>query len=143
MQAYSDGGTLGADGRITGGTAISAEWHTKADDDDDFMTYKTMVKRGSGVMMKPYTRSSVKVFARTERDFGRQIREGIADIFNWEDIDFSRFTFNTNDAPQVLPFNSKVKKYKTLQLIMQNNALNEAFGVFGIIKRYTIGTMVR
>lgn len=143
MQAYSDGGTLGEDGRITGGTAISAEWHTKADDDGDFMTYKTMVKRGSGVMMKPYTRSSVKVFARTERDFGRQIREGIADIFNWEDIDFSRFTFNSNDAPQVLPFNSKVKKYKTLQLIMQNNALNEAFGVFGIIKRYTIGTMVR
>lgn len=143
MQAYSDGGTLGADGKITGGAAIAAEWHTKADDDGDFMTYKTMVKRGSGIMMKPYTRSSLQVYARTERDFGRKIREGIADIFNWEDIDFSRFTFNTNDAPQVLPFNSKVKKYKTLQLIAKNEALNEAFGLFGIIKRYTIGTMVR
>lgn len=143
MQAYSDGGTMGDDGKITGGAAIAAEWHTKADDDGDFMTYKTMVKRGSGVMMKPYTRSSLQVYARTERDFGRKIREGIADIFNWEDIDFSRFTFNTNDAPQVLPFNSKVKKYKTLQLIAKNEALNEAFGLFGIIKRYTIGTMVR
>lgn len=143
MQAYSDGGTMGEDGKITGGAAIAAEWHTKADDDGDFMTYKTMVKRGSGVMMKPYTRSSLQVYARTERDFGRKIREGIADIFNWEDIDFSRFTFNTNDAPQVLPFNSKVKKYKTLQLIAKNEALNEAFGLFGIIKRYTIGTMVR
>lgn len=143
MQAYSDGGTMGEDGKITGGAAIAAEWHTKADDDGDFMTYKTMVKRGSGIMMKPYTRSSLQVYARTERDFGRKIREGIADIFNWEDIDFSRFTFNTNDAPQVLPFNSKVKKYKTLQLIAKNEALNEAFGLFGIIKRYTIGTMVR
>ena len=143
MQAYSDGGTLGEDGKITGSTAISAEWHTKADDDGDFMTYKTMVKRGSGVMMKPYTRSSIQVYARTERDFGRKIREGIADIFNWTDIDFSRFTFNSNDAPQVLPFNSKVKKYKTLQLIMKNDAMNEAFGIFGIIKRYTIGTSVR
>lgn len=143
MQEYSDGGTLGEDGRITGGTAISAEWHTKADDDGDFMTYKTMVKRGSGVMMKPYTRSSIQVYARTERDFGRKIREGIADIFSWTDIDFSRFTFNSNDAPQVLPFNSKVKKYKTLQLIMKNDAMNEAFGIFGIIKRYTIGTSVR
>lgn len=143
MQAYSDGGTMGEDGKITGGAAIAAEWHTKADDDGDFMTYKTMVKRGSGVMMKPYTRSSLQVYARTERNFGRKIREGIADIFNWEDIDFSRFTFNTNDAPQVLPFNSKVKKYKTLQLIAKNEALNEAFGLFGIIKRYTIGTMVR
>ena len=36
MQAYSDGGTLGEDGKITGSTAISAEWHTKADDDGDF-----------------------------------------------------------------------------------------------------------
>lgn len=143
MQAYSDGGTLGEDGKITGGAAIAAEWHTKADDDGDFMTYKTMVKRGSGVLMKPYTRSSLQVYARTERDFGRKIREGIADIFSWEDIDFTRFTFNTNDAPQVLPFNSKVKKYKTLQLIAKNEALNEAFGLFGIIKRYTIGTMVR
>lgn len=143
MQAYSDGGTIGDDGKITGGAAIAAEWHTKADDDGDFMTYKTMVKRGSGVMMKPYTRSSIQVYARTERDFGRKIREGIADIFSWTDIDFSRFTFNSNDAPQVLPFNSKVKKYKTLQLIMKNDAMNEAFGIFGIIKRYTIGTSVR
>ena len=143
MQAYSDGGTLGEDGKITGGAAIAAEWHTKADDDGDFMTYKTMVKRGSGVLMKPYTRSSLQVYARTERDFGRKIREGIADIFSWEDIDFTRFTFNTNDAPQVLPFNSKVKKYKTLQLIAKNEALNPPFGLFGIIKRYTIGTMVR
>lgn len=143
MQAYSDGGTLGEDGRITGGTAISAEWHTKADDDGDFMTYKTMVKRGSGVMMKPYARSSVKVFARTERDFGRQIREQLIDIFSWEDIDFTRFTFFSNDAPQVVPFNSKVKKYKTMQLIIKNDALNEAFGIFGIIKRYTIVTSVR
>ena len=94
-------------------------------------------------MMKPYTRSSVKVFARTERDFGRQIREQLIDIFSWEDIDFTRFTFFSNDAPQVVPFNSKVKKYKTMQLIIKNDALNEAFGIFGIIKRYTIGTSVR
>ena len=81
--------------------------------------------------------------ARTERDFGRQIREQLIDIFSWEDIDFTRFTFFSNDAPQVVPFNSKVKKYKTMQLIIKNDALNEAFGIFGIIKRYTIGTSVR
>lgn len=144
MQAYSDGGTLNKeDLTITGGTAIAAEWHTKADDDGDFMTYKTMIKRGSGVMMKPYSRSSVQIYARTERDFGRQIREQTIDVFDWGDIDFTRFTFFSNDAPQIIPFNSKVKKYKTLQLIVKNTAINEAFGVFKIIKRYTIGTYVR
>lgn len=143
MQAYSDGGTLDDDGAIQGGTAIVAEWYTKADDDGDFMTYKTMVKRGSGVMMKPYTRTKVIVYAKTDRDFGRKIREGLLDIFNFWDIDFSRFSFVTNDSPQVVPFNSKVKKYKTLQMIVRSEGLNEAFGVFGIIKRYTIGTSVR
>lgn len=143
MQAYSDGGTRDEDGAIQGGTAIVAEWYTKADDDGDFVTYKTMVKRGSGVMMKPYTRTKVIVYAKTDRDFGRKIRESLLDIFNFWDIDFSRFSFVTNDSPQVVPFNSKVKKYKTLQLIVRSEGLNEAFGVFGIIKRYTIGTSVR
>ena len=143
MQAYSDGGKLQEDGSVTGGKAIVAEWHTKADDDGDFMTYKTMVKRGSGVMLKPYTRSSVRVFAKTDRDFGRLIRESWMDIFNFWEIDFSRFSFNTNDAPQVVPFNNKVKKYKTLQLIVKNEGLDEAFGVFGLIKRFTVGTAVR
>ena len=143
MKAYNDGGTLDEDGVMQGGQAIRAEWYTKADDDGDFMVYKTMTKRGSGVMVKPYTRSWIQVFARTDRDFGRKIREKPADIFDWLDIDFSRFTFNSNDAPQVIPFNAKVKKYKTLQLIIKNDTINEAFGVFGVIKRYTIGTFVR
>ena len=143
MKAYNDGGTLDEDGVMQGGQAIRAEWYTKADDDGDFMVYKTMTKRGSGVMVKPYTRSWIQVYARTDRDFGRKIREKPADIFDWLDIDFSRFTFNSNDAPQVIPFNSKVKKYKTLQLIIKNDTINEAFGVFGVIKRYTIGTFVR
>ena len=143
MQAYSDGGTLDEEGRINGGAAIVAEWYTKADDDGDFMTYKTMVKRGSGVMMKPYTRTKVTVYAKTDRDFGRKIRESLLDIFNFWDIDFNRFSFVTIDSPQVVPFNSKVKKYKTLQLIVRSDGVNEAFGVFGLIKRYTIGTSVR
>ena len=102
-----------------------------------------MVKRGSGVIMKPYLRTSVTVYARTDRDFGREIRSSILDLLDFWDIDFNRFSFVTNDAPQVVPFNSKVKKYKTLQLIVRSEGINEAFGVFGLIKRYTIGTSVR
>lgn len=94
-------------------------------------------------MMKPYTRTKVIVYAKTDRDFGRKIRESLLDVFNFWDIDFSRFSFVTTDSPQVVPFNSKVKKYKTLQLIVRSEGVNEAFGVFGIIKRYTIGTSVR
>lgn len=121
------------------GAAINAQWATKADDDGDFMKRKTMIKKGSGVMLKPYTRSSAKITVRTERDFGRVLRTETMDILDWSDIDFARFTFKTNDAPQVVPFNSKVKKYLTAQIIISNDVVNEGFGIYGIIKRYVIG----
>ena len=65
------------------------------------------------------------------------------DIFDWEDIDFSRFSFLASDSPQVVMFNRKVKKYITLQIIVKNDTINEGFGVFGIIKRYTKGSYVK
>ena len=124
------------------GAAIRCCWATKADDDGDFMARKTMMKRGSGVMIKPYTRSSVKVAVKTEQG-EREVRSAMMDILDWEDIDFSRFTFNTSDSPQVVPFNSRVKKYITLQILAKNEAVNEGFGVYGIIKRYTRGNYVK
>ncbi|MBR5484878.1 MAG: hypothetical protein IKV41_00005 [Oscillospiraceae bacterium] len=122
------------------GEPITAWWSTKADDDGNFMQYKTMTKRGSGVMLKPYVRSGVHVLLRGDGDtIGHEIGYTPVDIFDWEDIDFSRFTFDSNDAPRVIPFNKKKKKYLTLQITVKNDALNEGFGVYGIIKRYVTG----
>lgn len=118
-------------------------WATKADDDGDFMMRKSLVKRGSGVLLKPYSRSSAKVLIRTEADFGQEIRYSNMDIFDFNDIDFERFSFNTNDSPQVLPFDTKVKKYITAQIIIKNDALGEGFGIYGIIKRFTVGGYVK
>ncbi|WP_101908873.1 hypothetical protein [Marasmitruncus massiliensis] len=125
------------------GAAIVARWSTKSDDDGDFMRRKSMIKKGCGVMIKPFTRSSVKVLLRTEADLGKQVRYETMDIWDWTDIDFSRIGFNSNDAPQVVSFNTKLRKYIALQIIVMNDAVNEGFGVFGIIKRYTIGNYVK
>lgn len=124
------------------GEAIKCCWATKSDDDGDFMVRKSMVKRGCGVMIKPYARSSVQVAIRTEKD-EKLIRSSHMDIFSWEDIDFSRFTFVSNDSPQVVPFNRRIKKYITLQILVKNEVVNEGFGVFGIIKRFTKGNYVK
>lgn len=132
MQCYSDDGD-----------PITAYWETKLDDDGDFMSYKTMIRRGSGLLMKPYLSSSVKVYARTEKDFGRHIRSAGMSIFDFNNIDFSNFSFNTLDTPQVVPFNKKIKKYKMLQISVVNDGLNQGFGVFGIIKRFRIGNYVK
>ena len=125
------------------GAAIVCAWSTKADDDGIFTQYKSLLKRGCGVMIKPYIRSSVKVLVRTQRDFDRQIRYATMDIFDWEDIDFARFTFLSDDAPQVVAFNKKVKKYITLQITVRNDSVNEGFGVYGIVKQFTRGNSIK
>ena len=108
-----------------------------------------MIKKGNSVTIKPYTRSSAKVCFRTNKDavdWGAvewQAAYGTMDIFDWSDIDFSRFTFNANDAPQEILFNTKVKKYKRLQIIIKNDALNEGFGIFSVTKHFVRGNFAK
>ncbi len=120
------------------GAAICARWSTPLSDDGDFMRLKTMVKKGSGVFLKTYNRSGVSVCIRTDVEFEREIKNKSAGIFNFEDIDFSDFTFNTSPYT-VVPFNSKVKKYKAIQIICKNEKLNHAFGIGGITRKYFYG----
>jgi hypothetical protein len=126
------------------GVAITAAWATRADDDGDPMVLKTLLKKGNAVTIKPYTRSSAQVLFRTERDVvGWPVASGTMDIFDWADIDFSRFTFNANDGPAEIPFNRKVKNYKRLQIIIKNEAVNEGFGVYAIIKHFVTGNFAK
>ena len=126
------------------GAAIEAVWSTKSDDDGDPMVYKTMIKKGNAVTIKPYNRSSAKILFRTDKDaIGWQAAEGTMDIFDWEDIDFERFTFNANDAPAEIPFRRKVKNYKRLQILVKNDSVNEGFGVYAIVKHYVTSNFSR
>ena len=126
------------------GAAIAAAWATRMDDDGDPMVYKTMLKRGCAVTIKPYTRSGAEVLFRTDRDaVAWRAAEGLMDIFDWEDIDFSRFAFLANDAPAEIAFGRRVKKYKRLQIIVKNGAVNEGFGVYGIVKHFVTGNFAK
>ena len=126
------------------GAAIEAVWSTRADDDGDPMIRKTMLIRGNAVTIKPYAKSSAKIMLRTEADaVAWQAAEGIMDIFDWTDIDFSRFTFVSNDAPQEIPFRCKVRNYRRLQILVKNDAANEGFGVYGIVKHFAFGGFER
>lgn len=137
MERYSDDGK-----------AITAIWATKADDDGDATILKTMIKKGNAVTLKPYTRSSARISFRTDRDAADQEAMfksvfGTMDIFDWSDIDFSRFSFNSNDGPQEIMWNTKVKKYKRLQIIVKNDAINEGLGLFGFVKHYVLGNFAK
>ena len=126
---------VGMDKYNDDGKAIVASWATKNDDDDVPHLYKSMTKKGCLVTIKPYTRSSGTIYACKDGNPRQFLRSGTMDILDWDDVDFDRFTFNTNDSPQDIFFKKKVKKYKRLQIIVEND------GVIGWCKALYEGDM--
>ena len=124
MRAYND------DGR-----PIEAVWCTKLDTMGSPMRLKTMPKRGSGVHLKAYTRSTVDIYIRTEADHGKFVRKIYADRLNFNDIDFDRFTFSTV-LNNLIPLRTKKKKWKAIQIMLKSDAVNEGFGVHSVVVRY-------
>ena len=127
------------------GTAISAVWATKYDDDGTPAYLKTLLKKGCCVTIKPYSRSSATIYFRTDRTEGteKRVSYDTMDIFDWADIDFERFTFSSDDSPKEIFFRRKEKNYKRLQIIIRNDADEEGFGVFQITKLYVVGNFAR
>lgn len=127
------------------GAAISAVWATKYDDDGTPAVLKTLLKRGCCVTIKPYARSSAEVYIRADRTGGheKKVAGKPMDILDFSDIDFKRITFNTDESPQEIFLNRKVKNYKRLQIIVRNQEPNEGFGIFQITKHYVTGNYAK
>lgn len=127
------------------GSAISAVWATKYDDDGTPAVLKTLLKRGCCVTIKPYARSSAEVYIRADRTGGheKKVAGKPMDILDFSDIDFERITFNTDESPQEIFLNRKVKNYKRLQIIVRNQEPNEGFGIFQITKHYVTGNYAK
>ena len=127
------------------GAAISAVWATKYDDDGTPAVLKTLLKRGCCVTIKPYARSSAEVYILADRTGGheKKVAGKPMDILDFSDIDFERITFNTDESPQEIFLNRKVKNYKRLQIIVRNREPNEGFGIFQITKHYVTGNYAK
>ena len=127
------------------GAAISAVWATKYDDDGTPAVLKTLLKRGCCVTIKPYACSSAEVYIRADRTGGheKKVTGKPMDILDFSDIDFERITFNTDESPQEIFLNRKVKNYKRLQIIVRNQEPNEGFGIFQITKHYVTGNYAK
>jgi len=122
---------------------VTCYWSTKNDDDGASYLYKTMQKKGCTVTIKPYSRSSATVGVIVDGNPEASLKYHTMDIFDWDDIDFERFTFNTNWSPQDIYIKKKIKKYKRLQFVIRNNGLSEGFGVFQIVKTYSVGNYAK
>lgn len=117
------------------GAPIRAVRATRVEFCGDFLRYKTMVKKGSGLLMQPYSRSSVKVYVRTDRTKAQDFFRAALDDDDWQGDELGA-DFTAWEGAQVVPFKKKVKKWKWIQIIVENNEINEGFGVYGMIIRH-------
>ncbi len=110
------------------GKAIFAQWATNLSDDGNFMQEKTMVKTGSGVLLKSCDNSDVSVIVRTENGVEREVvTESLSDR-------------SSAKLPYAMvPMNIRVKKYGAVQIICRNDKVNSPFGIGGIVRRYFMG----
>lgn len=115
---------------------------TKLDDDGNYMSLKKMKKKGTGLLVKPYTKSSFDISFVYDNFENTFVKKAYADIFDFDDVDFDRVSFETSQNPRVIPILKKSKKYKSLQFVLRSNN-NEPFGFMSIIKRYTFNNYVK
>ncbi len=118
--------------------AINAVWSTKMDDDALGLMSKTLSKKGCVLTLKPVTRSSVTISAKTlDNVKGVEILKHTCDILNLSDVNFNRYTFEADDNARTIVIKHKIKNYTAVQFIFSNKEKNEGFGVFSLIKCFT------
>lgn len=123
------------------GAPIAAHWCTPLLNLGTWSNMKTV--DNVWIVGKPYSRSGGEVSFITNRDYERLGRSYNIDIFDWDDIDFERFTFNTMDGPVVVPMRKKAKKIQTFQLKAGNARPNEPFGLLAVQINFKTGGYVK
>lgn len=121
------------------GEAIIARWVTKADTLGTIATKKTLTRKGCTVMVKPYSRSSIEITAKTDSR-GEACVDSVVDAIS----DMTDETgFDSNFIPRVISFDHRIKRFTTLQLEFKNDRINEGFGIYGIQLQYTNGNYAK
>lgn len=118
------------------GAAIDAYWETSDFDGQAFFKSKTFT--GIAVRLAAATQTGVKIFALKRGVWGQVFdAKDRARFFDWSYIDFSKFTFNSDQTPRTLYGKIKIKKVDKVRFRLRNDMLNEPFGLyaFGLVWR--------
>lgn len=120
--------------------AIRAYWTTPTIDfsyGDLFKTLRYLFTR-----LQPYARSSFKTYIRIDGAW-QLIDERTVDIISFADMDFRRFSFNTNADDLTAAMTVKAKKLITTQLRFENGEKKEGFGLQGIIAHFNTKNRIK
>ena len=129
------------DSRLAG-DPVCARWCSAYDDDGAPQRLKTLMKKGSMVTLVPHFKSGCEITLAKDGDFFEYLGSFDSDLQTFEYIDFSRFTFSANAVAFDNFTKKKIKKYKRLQIQVENNKA-EPFGLTQITKTYIFGNYAK
>lgn len=117
-------------GRWMGGNPVKASWKSVLDGDGAPQYYKTLQKKGTMVTLAPPMQTSCQITL---------IRDAHDKIYAGR---FNGSTFSLSDAALDAFTKKKVKKYKRLQFVVENNE-PEPFGIISIVKSFVLNNYAK
>ncbi len=119
------------------GKAIKAFWDTPADDDGSITLLKNLEREGGMLTIKPSASTSAVVYVSVDGEPWEKLSEGKFSLISWENLSFNSFSFFTTSTPKHIYFNQKLRRYLSLQFRVQNDKVNQSFGIYEISKYFT------
>ena len=118
------------------GKPIEAWWETP--DLDGKLFYKNKTFRYFAIRMMQALKTSCTLYARKMSNWGDPIKEDRSSgvVLDFENIDFENFSFSTDISEKVVHTKLRVKKVDKARFKVENNKLNEPFGLFDLALEY-------
>lgn len=110
------------------GDPIPCRWSTILDNDNLTQYFKNLQKKGNLITVQSMDidlgNTSVEVYVKADDN---------------DPVYIGAFAGLGVAMPQEMYLRKKIKKYKRLQIIAENNMINESFGISEIVKMFTLG----
>lgn len=108
------------------GVAIDAYWKSVLTDFDYENMYKIVPK--CTYTLKPGSSTSVNFAYATEKGYSGILQTDRMDLIDFENIDFSNFSFITSHVAQPIIVRPGIRQIVYFQVILSNNVIDESFG---------------
>ena len=142
-ERYLDNGHMSEDEEpVFTGDPVCARWCSVYDDDGVPQRLKTLMKKGSMVTLVPHFKSGCEITLVKDGDVFEYLGSFNSDIQSFDSINFNSFSFSSNQVAVDNFTKKKVKKYKRLQIQIENNKA-EPFGLTQVTKTYTFGNYAK
>lgn len=115
--------------------AIPCEWSTPLDSDKVVQRFKTLNKKGNVVTLLASEGTTAEVTLIKDGVTLKSLDTFTTPFFDWVAASYAPLDITAYDDFA----KKKVKKYKRLQIRVQNNGMFEPFGIIGITKTYSVG----